>query len=1339
MKFLIFLVLFCLNCMVQLHAVYFNKLTSEDGLVHPSVLSIAQDSLGRIWFGTENGLSIYDGKRIVSYRPYQQIPGKILFRGNDVYNITCSFDGDVFIQTSLELLRYEMTTGKFSLVYNQKVSAMYAKNGEVWFVIHDKLYKWNSYSKKLVFNMNIPLKNISRILFADDGKKWFVSEEGLSYTEDDIHFIKKSSISFYSIFESTIGDIWLGCKDKGLWRIDKEGLISNYDMHNANNKGLMSNNVRQISEDANGNIWFGTFNGLYMYDLSTDSFISYVRAPEGGGLSQSSVYSVFIDPNNILWIGTYFGGVNYANLGEDRFVYYSTSGAKTTLSHPVVGEMLEDNRGNIWICTEGGGINLLYPKEKKIHQFKTKNFPYFSPQTNIKSIAYDDSCEILYIGTTFNGLYSYDIKKNIFNKESNKMNNEITLNSINVVRKDGDSLILSTNESVYIYSLRHKSYHPFFYQQGDRYAYVSPVIEKEFWIVDNHIHKINMENLKETNLYILSDSLHRIQPKRILQTKDKNIYVGTYGNGIMKLDKSQNKFVNFPSSHSSLLSSFCFQLAETINGNLVTIGDKGVAIFSKEGKILQLMNAGKNIPLTSFTRDCGLLVASDGTIYVGGTNGLISFKERKQNNKFTNELYFSDLWLDGRLIYPNEENSILSSTLPFTKTVSLPYSHSRIEVSFASKNNITQFNQSIYEYRLLGIDNIWHQTNENSIIYTNLPTGKYTLELRELNYNGKTSSTCKLKIQITPPWYFTWWAWLIWIVLALLPVYLIIQNIRNRARTRMLIETEKMEKEKIREVDEAKFKFFTSVSHEFRTPLTLIIGLIEQIVHSYKLPTVVQNKMIKVMRQSEHLSRLVTELIEFRKYEQNIVRLNVSPLLMNQFVENICDGFHSVAMKKNITFTFEKDPTNVKVYVDIYQMEKVVYNLLANAFKYTNVGGKVKVTLQSDPLIGFFKLQVSDTGIGIPEDDLPHIFNRFYQVKDNNIRSTRGSGIGLALVKDIVEKHKGTVCVQSSLGKGTTFIVTLLLGYSHLENCEYIMLTENNDISSSLTTWSDPNMIEEEDTENDILPTDTFEGKKPHILFVEDNSELRIILKEYFERFYEVDVAPNGIIGMEKVKDIHPDLVVSDVMMPGMSGTELCSQIKNDIELCHIPVVLLTALNMPEQNLEGLLLGADDYIGKPFNIQILLARCNNIIRSRRLLHQKFSKQADADMTLLATNHLDRNFLNKVSETIEHNIANSDFNIDTLAAELCMSRASFYNKFKDLTHSTPNDFINTYRLKKAASLLIQNDYMTVSEISDAMGFSSPNYFCRKFKEYFSVTPTQFKANHGQKPITPNFNI
>ena len=1229
-------------------------------------------------------------------------------------------------------VKYDIRKETFQTILDKGVLTIYNHQDTIWVITAFTLSRWDEETGTLVKSCKLSVGSIYDFLIDQKGHKWFTCASGLIYSDDDTHF--KTIIScknMRNIFQSNSGDIWAGSVNDGLFRIHPDGTLSTYNTGNASSKGLYNNFIRNITEDKNGNIWFGTFNGLYKYNPQKDLFTSHIRNGKSGSLSHSSVHSVFIDKEGILWAGTYFGGVNYIPVHQDMFTYYDASACSNSLSNPIVGDMAEDIHGNIWICTEGGGLNMLDTQRGEIKRFETAIPPFYLPHINLKSILYEPQSEKLFIGTNGKGLYTYDIRQNKFKQEISQ-DNAPHLQSINAMIRDGERLILSADRSIYAYSLKDRK--DTLIHRTSMYSHITSDADKNLWIVEGkQVHKFNIQTLKKVHTYDLDKQGIYGSVVRTFHSSRKDVYITTLGNGVMKLNKQTGLFEPFPQTDSPLLSKFCYQIKETNAHNLIITGDKGIVFLNEKGDILQSFSIGKYLPLDAFVKDCGLLISKNGTIYVGGTNGLISATEKNRNaHPINNRIYFTELYVHNNLIHPNDPSGILSVGLPFSKEIKLSHNQNRIEVLFSSQTPLKN-SQRIYEYRLKGIDKIWYQTDLKSVSYTNLPTGDYTLEVREKGGSEESlKEKAQLKIVILPPWYGTWWAWLIWITSSLLIIGVIINILYSRKKMRDSIRKEQMEKQQMKEINEAKFKFFTSVSHEFRTPLALIIGQLEVLLLGNNLAPLIYGKLLKVIHQCQQLNNLVTELIEFRKYEQGRNTLYVSAHPINQYVGDICDGFRELALQQNIDFKLKPCETETEVWFDGKQMIKVIYNLLSNAFKYTPKDGTIKVEVFANEPENRLYIRITDSGVGIDSKDIPYIFERFYQANNKMPEQKQlfRAGIGLALAKSIVEEHKGSIDVQSQVGEGSVFTISLQLGKEHLLNNQHIIFkNEERDSNTPLPILADNIMTSEKTTIEES--NNQIDGEKPTIVLIEDNEELLDILVSIFSTLYITKTATNGQEGLEVIRETNPDLVVSDVMMPVMSGTELCVKIKNNIELCHIPIVLLTALNMPEQHLEGLVRGADDYIYKPFSPQILLARCNNIIRSRRMLYKQFSQKAEADISLLATNNMDKEFLDKITALIDENLSDQEFSIDKLASEMYMGRTTFYNKFKSLTGMSPNDFINSHKLKRAAVLLRQENSMSISEIADNLGFNSPNYFCRKFKEQFNVAPSQYKQKYQEE--------
>lgn len=581
-----------------------------------------------------------------------------------------------------------------------------------------------------------------------------------------------------------------------------------------------------------------------------------------------------------------------------------------------------------------------------------------------------------------------------------------------------------------------------------------------------------------------------------------------------------------------------------------------------------------------------------------------------------------------------------------------------------------------------------------------------------------------MQLTISAPWYATWWAFLLYIISFIGCLYYFISSRIAKRTLALSLEKERFEKQQIEQLNQEKLVFFTNVSHEFRTPLTLIISHIDIILQKSSLNPSIYNQILKIRKNAQQMSNLISELLEFRKLEQNHKTLQISQQDITPFLKEIYFSFVDYAHLRNIHYDFQLSETPTLCWFDSQLLGKVFFNLLSNAFKYTPDNGNIIISGRTTD--NEVEISISDTGSGIAKNDVSQIFARFFQANNQKPGeySSPGTGIGLALSKTIVEKHHGTITVDSTLGKGSTFTVRLPRNADVFQADKNIQLSNQQQESSIVPGSLD--VLPETDTYlTESVHTENAEEKTHTVLLVEDNEELLQLLTELFSPFYEVICATNGEEGLKQVYEHKIDLIISDIMMPKMSGTEMCLQIKNNIDYCHIPLILLTALNSTEQNIEGLNRGADDYITKPFHAQLLLARANNLIRSRLLMQHQFDKKPISEIDLTCINPLDKDILKRTAESIEQHIDDTEYDIPVLCKEVGIGRSLLYTKFKALTGMTPNNFILNYRLKHAAALLQQYPDIPIAEVSDRCGFSSPVYFSRCFKNQYGCTPQNYR--------------
>ena len=688
-----------------------------------------------------------------------------------------------------------------------------------------------------------------------------------------------------------------------------------------------------------------------------------------------------------------------------------------------------------------------------------------------------------------------------------------------------------------------------------------------------------------------------------------------------------------------------------------------------------------------------------------------------------NLLNFDKLFIFNEEICPNDQSGILTDILAKTSDIYLSYKQNNITVEFASFNYNNDRNR-LFEYRLEGFDKAWTQTTGTTITYTNLPPGEYILRARPLAGKENLDEEVHLNIHVSAPFYATVWAYFFYLLCLLGVMIAFIRFKTRQAALKSSLEFERKEKERIEELNQVKLRFFTNISHEFRTPLTLILGQIE-VLMQMDLGTTIYNRILRIYKNAWYMRNLISELLDFRKQEQGYLKLKVEEQNLVTFTRQIYMCFYEYAQKKEITYRFDNVEETISVWFDSKQLQKVIFNLLSNAFKYTPNKGSIRVEVRM--LASQAIVSVCDTGVGIPEEHISKIFERFYQT-DNSSSFTLGTGIGLALAKGIMNMHHGKIDVESTVGKGTKFTLSLPLGNRHFSDEEMATVESRESVIISeavpMLPFEQIMDVEEEKTK---VQENIKEEDKPIILLVDDNEELLSMLEDLFLPIYKVYIAHDGREGLEMARQIQPDLIISDVMMPEMSGKELCYKIKTNVELSHISVVLLTAQTSVEYVVEGLMFGADDYVTKPFNVKVLIARCNNLIKNKkRLIAHYAGKTITESPVTEAINERDKELLAKCVNIIKENFENPAFDVTALASELCVGRSKLYMQFKQMTGLTPNEFILKIKLDEAMSLLKNHPELNISEISIRLGFSSPRYFSKSFKAFFGVAPQTVRS-------------
>lgn len=1322
------LILFILASL-SLCAQNFKTLGMKDGLSQPSVLAIYQDTLGRMWFGTREGVNVYDGKQITQFKQGRVEEHQAVDRymsGDEVNRIVGDKNGDVFMRVERALVKYNIKEETFTTLRSGNVGALESAHGDVWCTVRDSLFKYDDAIRTLRFVSKLNSDRIICVL-VEENKLWIGTNTGLYLKENNQTTCLLPDVEIYRIFRSSRNELWIATRMQGLYHIKRDGVLRKAPVSEGY---VISNQIREFVEDEQQNIWFGTFNGLQSYNPYTDTFRSFSSENRPGALTHSSVFSLYKDRQGTIWIGTYYGGINYFNQTKDIFYYYAYDEKRTDcLNFPFVGNMLEDRERTLWICTDGGGINCLNRKTGEFTYY-TAAQPNSILHNNAKTIAYDEKRGNIYIGTYTGGMSRYDRKTGRFynyltgyGSEKNGPDEII----YQMIFKN-DKLYVSARNGLWVLDPDTNDFQ--LLNNTDLFLTFEIDAKDNVWLATRiDLYRLNLQNPSKIKQIKLNKIGKKRRITKIMENSDGLLYMTTLGNGLITYDYESDKWIAYTVKSNNLLSNYCYNLAQSPKGNILITSDKGLTVFSPLTKLVHSIELGIKGGISAFADGCGIFVSKDEQIFIGGVDGMLSFREEDMymDNDNGAEFYFSELHINNIKIYPKDESGILQEALPFTHQLNLSAKQNNLIVNFSSSNYVDILRNTWYQYKLEGFDNSWILTTQPSLHYTNLSPGHYVLKVREMD-NSLNKHDCKeiaLDIVISAPWYNTIWAWIMYLIVAFMIVYWIWKVKMTRKILSLSLEKEKAEKERIEELNQMKLRFFTNISHEFRTPLTLIIGQIETLLQLSQFSSSVQKRLMRVHKNAMHLRNLITELLDFRKQEQGFLKLKVEQRDMVEFVKEIYLSFEELAKKKGIKYAFEDVDKQVDVWFDPVQMQKVVFNLLSNAFKYTDEGGSIKVGVRK--LQQSVEVVVADTGCGIPKEVWTHIFDRFYQA-DNNSGMMVGTGIGLALTKGIVETHKGRMEMNSEVDKGSVFKIYLPLGNKHFTQEEL----EHEKIGFTVSGLESQALIDVEyeaqsrDEETELTDSATEVKDKPTILLVEDDQDILDMLEQIFSPTYHVHKATNGQEGFDMACQLQPDIILSDVMMPVMSGKDLCYKIKNSIELSYIPVVLLTAQSSVEHMVEGYMFGADDYIVKPFNVKLLLARCGNLLRNRQTLLKKIARSEKAPAQevsgLTAT---DQKLLDTATEIIKRNFDNPEFDMDMLAKELNLGRSKMFARLKEVVGLTPNEYTLKLKLEEALRMLQEEPDFNVSEISYRLGFNSPRYFSRCFKTFYGVSPQNYR--------------
>ena len=1324
----------------------FSHLTTDDGLSQFSVNALYLDERGFIWIATREGLNRYNSSGIRSFKLRKDDP-KSLFC-NTVLRIAGDGDGNLLLLCSEGVARFDIRHDAFSTLVHGSASAIcYA--GAFYIARGTEIFRCDPEDGTLTPCLALPdgVSGAVTCMQRDsDGVFWAGTDRnGLyGFAPDGTILHPFDGANVTSIYEDSARRLWVGTWEAGLFLREGSEGGGTWSNWRSTPGGLASDFVRSFIEDDRGDIWIGTFLGLNRLDRTTGRMTVYKADDTPGSLTHSSIWDLIKDHQGTIWAGTYFGGLNYFNPEHEIYTRYRSSDRSAEgLSSPVVGKMIEDDARNLWICTEGGGVNVLDRRTGRITRYRHTPGRNSLSADNVKAIRYDKARHAMWIGTHLGGLNRLDLRTGRFTHYRSAPGDPTTLPS-DIVRDvviRGRELIVATQSGVCLFVPETGRARQLFRdtEAGRRIRAVASLLLDDrgtLWIAatgeglyayDFDTERLTCYRHDPADPHSLSNN----NINSIVQDSSGNLWIATSGSGIDRFRYETEDFENFDAAHDGLSSDCIYDIRDSGSGMLYIITNEGFSRFDCTTHRVDNHTRANGFPLTAINENA-ICLTGDGRLFLGGTQGMVSFDPHALD--FAPKPYRivpSRLIVDGRPVAVGDETGILEQSLCHSPSIAIPPRYSVFTIEFATSNFLPDNHEEI-EYRLEGFSDTWTPARGlHEITYTNLNPGLYTLTIRSARHAEGDVPEAHLAIRILPPFYRTGWAWALYLLTTAAILWALVRTYRARIRLQESLRYEQQRASDIEQLNQSKLRFFTNISHEIRTPLTLILGQVEMLLQVQSFTPTIYNKLLRIYKNSLQLKELIGELLDFRKQEQGHMKIRVSEQDLVAFLYENFLIFREYAAYRNIRLEFGREVDELPVWFDRQQMQKVVNNLLSNAFKHTPESGTVTLWVRRDDDCARFG--VTDTGAGIPAGEIGRIFDRFYQSADDSA-AAQGTGIGLALTKGIVELHHGTIGVESEPGRGSTFTIALPLGRACFAPEQIAADTPTTVEPSHPRSATAESAFVREREEMDEGVYRRIHGAR--MLIVEDNEPLRDMLVQLFEPFYRVSTAADGEQGWELVLAEEPQIVLSDVVMPRLSGTELCRRIKEDINTCHIPVVLLTARTTAEHTLEGLRNGADDYIAKPFNATLLLSRCNNVVNSRIVLREKFSRQPEQSARMLATNPRDQKLIDRATEIIERHLDDPEFNVGAFSREIGMARTNLFAKLKAITGSTPNEFISTIRLKAAAAMLVGNPELNVSEIADRTGFSSAHYFSKCFKAQFGMSPLSYrKGSSADTPAEP----
>ncbi len=1322
----------------------FHMLTTANGLSQNTVNTILKDKTGYLWFGTDDGLNRYNsydikvidicknkgsssGKRVMDlyeddnsllwigtddglkvYNPVTEAVNKYeLFDNfNTPIRINCierENDSLTWLGTSEGLILYSLkqgivehhryNSGRPNSLSNSDVLSLANDNDHLWVGTHSGLNHFDKKSDRFVTYFHnkleektIPGNIITALSISSSGDLWIGTlKGGLSIrSKENKTFNALNTLNsplphneIFDIFHTTEGHVWVATNGGGISKINEHDYtFTNFAQDSNHIQGIPTNSIYSVYEDRDGILWVGTYAEGVSFNTSKNSSFKLVRhqVHDENSIIESRIRSVFLDSKENLWIGTWGGVSVYTPSNKQYKSFCNKPDNPTTLSFNTVTSIFEDHKGNMWFGTYSGGLNLLKPNKQEFVRYKHDINDKNSINNDKIYCFAEDVNNNLWIGTQ-SGL-------NLFNPEKNNFKTYGNINVRDIKVTKNNTLVIATVGGITIFNPDTKTFKDFY---SDK-------------LISFPISEVFLDN------------------------NDERIWFCSQGRGMGYLDLANTKF-NFFTEKDGLPSNFVSSIQSIDDRTFWVSTYKGLVKFDKQNKTFETFNGSNELTSKQFQPRASVILP-DNNLGFGGSKGLVVFHpDSISNNKKDPIVVLSALKID------NEDASINMKASPLTKSISttdnlrLKANQNDFSIEFAALDfNNPKGNE--YAYILEGYMDTWANIESmRSVSFTNLNHGDYTLKVKVMDSTASENEK-SINITIAPPFYATWWFSLLIIAILTTLLYYYKKYTIISTKQKNENESQRLKLKNEEEFNKMRFRFFTYISHELRTPLTLISEPVSQLLKNEKDKSENDFRLLKLINKNVfRLLRLVDQILDISKLEGDTLSLQVSNQNIVKCIENTCSAFYEFAIQNEITFKFISEQEDLKGWIDEDKIEKVIYNLLSNAFKFTLKKGIITIHLNySSESEDYVTISVRDNGIGITEDKLSKIFEGFYQVRSESSQSLNpnGAGIGLDYVNRLVKLHQGSIDVESKIDVGSTFSVTIPIKETFYkpENIRNSALSREPLVPISLN----------KDDDSDKIETKQHSKSTPRILVVEDDLDIRTYISQSLAEKFRVIEAANGEEGLAKAIKMIPDLILSDTLMPIMDGIEFCKKVKDHEKTSHIPFLFLSAWTSDEFKLKGLSIGAIDYIKKPFSYNILESRISNIIETSKKISEKSKTKINFIPEDKNIDSIDDLFVRKAYEVLDKNFDDPEFTAQVFKKEMSMSHSGLYRKLKQLTGKSSNEFIRDYRLKRAAQIIKQNSGLLISEVCIKTGFNDPKYFSKCFKQVYSISPSEFAKKY-----------